>query len=188
MDQDLRAARWFGVWFRDSSEATIKVLARLWSSKAQAREDWLPVSPAMVRISSSGRWTEDLSSLLAIARDMRPLLCGPLLRAISNRAPCWAPGLYDTERGPERKKSQSFCNLISEAISHHFAILFVRSKSPGHAHPLRGGEITHRTWLPGGRDHSAEPAMTDKSAPRWGRAGDLSLSLSHPCRKNSGSL
>lgn len=160
------------------------MLARLWSSKAQAREDWLPVSPAMVRISSSGRWTEDLSSLLAIARDMRPLPCGPLLRAISKRAPCWARGLYDTERGPERQKSQSFCNLISEAISHHFAILFVRSKSPGHAHPWRGGEIIHGTWLPGGGDHSAEPAMADES----GGAGGGQLTSLCSCLISAGKI
>lgn len=88
--------------------------------KAQLGEDWLPDSLTIGRISSSGCWTEGLCSLLVIARDMSALLCGPLLRAISNRAACLARGFYDIERGPERQKSQSFCNLISEVIFHHF--------------------------------------------------------------------
>ena len=58
------------------------------------------------------------------------------------------------ERGCPRWKPQSFCNLISEVISHHFChILFTRIGSISPAHN-QGEEITQGGGeIPEGRDH-----------------------------------
>lgn len=87
-----------------------------------------------------------------LAEDLNSLPCGHLYRASHTVAAADPPGEGAEERGEkEQDQSQSFCNLISKMISHHFCCallvtsesLILAQKDSGDEKTVTSGFLTH---------------------------------------------
>lgn len=136
----IRNMGWF-CWipFRMSHKVEIKVLARaVVSSEGSVEDAMLPNSPTWLL--TAFRFSEviglHISSSQIIGQKPLLVLCqiGPFSGQLTAQKLTFpkAKLLRKREyiRAHKQTGSQSFCNLISEVISHHFCcILFIRSKS-----------------------------------------------------------
>lgn len=129
MDQESRHSLPRYLWFKVFHEVSVKLSARLQSSQGSA---WRGSASKLICV-TIGR-PQVLVGCWMLAEDVSSLPRGPLCKAVDNMQLASLRANKE-ERMPRTEDTQTFCNLLSEVISHHFCqILVVKSESLDPSH------------------------------------------------------